>query len=85
MIPTKKIDEEKCLAEWQGLIKQFHTIIDNEPPPEKVKDKLLELKTKATNNPNLTGRQTEALISRCNNYIEGVWGKSKTAENLKQK
>lgn len=64
------------------LLRGFHKLVEDMPPVDKVQPELLKLKQAATNSAELTVRQREAVIDRCNNYINGDYGKTKTAENL---
>lgn len=67
---------------FSAMLKTFHTIIAGEPAAEKVKAKLTSLKQEASINNELNIRQKEAVIARCDNYINGDYGKTKIASNF---
>lgn len=72
-IPTKDAYPENVVnPNFQNLLDKFHKLIEGEPKPEKIKDKLLELKSK-TANTHLTGHQKDAIGSRVNNYLNGTF------------
>lgn len=71
---TPKISEEKYNTMWVAMVSQFKEITENNPAPEKVKDKLLELKDAANQTVFLTGRQREGIHSRIDNYLNGTYG-----------
>jgi hypothetical protein len=64
------------------MLMDFKEMIENDPPAEKIAEKLFKLKEDAKINPELNLRQREAIISRCDNYLNGTYGKTKTEENL---
>jgi len=74
--------EQQINSEWHNLLGQFHKIITGNPAPEKVKEKLLDLKSCAENSALINIRQKEAIVARCVNYINGEYGNTKTLENL---
>ena len=67
--------DELCIAKWNSMLEMFKKIIEKDPAPEKVKDKLLELKKAAINTHHLTERQKEGILARCDNYLNGTYGK----------
>ena len=77
---TPAIKDVDILAEWRSMLDTFAGIIDKNPPVEKVKDDLLELKEAAKASNLLTGLQVSAICTRCDNYINGVYGKNKTKD-----
>lgn len=81
---NKLVNDDACIAEWRAMLKIFHATINGEPEPEKVKDKLLALKQSAANSKVLTYHQVSGITERCNNYLNGTYGKTKTTENLDQ-
>lgn len=56
------------------LLRKFNKLVENMPPLDKIKTKLLEIKQEAINNHELNGRQREAITARCDNYIKGEYG-----------
>jgi len=73
-IAIKDVD---ILAEWRSMLDTFAGIIEKNPPVENVKDDLLELKDAAKASNLLTGLQVSAICTRCDNYINGVYGVNK--------
>lgn len=71
----KSVSDEQCIAKWKAMLEMFEKIIKGDPPVEKVKDKLLELRAAVINSNLLTERQKEALMARCDNYVTGNYGK----------
>lgn len=85
-IIEKSVSDEQYIAKWKSMLAIFKQITDKEPAPEKVKDKLLDLKQAAINTTHLTERQKEAIISRCDNYLSGTYGKdSKKKDYIENK
>lgn len=74
-IIQKDVSDEQYIAKWKSLLEMLFKIIEKDPAPEKVKDKLLELKEVAANSNHLTERQKNGIMSRCDNYINGTFGK----------
>jgi hypothetical protein len=74
--------EDQNIVEWKQSLASFHKIIDGNPAPDKVKDKLLGLKESTKISNILNQRQKEAIIARCDFYIAGEYGKTKTSENI---
>jgi hypothetical protein len=74
-------------AKWDSMLKVFANIINGNPEPSKVKDKLESLKQAATTSI-MTGRQQQGIVERCNNYLNGTYGvdrmKDDYAKNHKQ-
>ncbi len=60
---------------WNELLKEFHGLIDGKSNREDFE----KLKEKAKNNANLTVRQSEGIVARCNNVLNGTYGTSKDA------
>lgn len=63
-----------CIAEWRSMLNVFHAI--NEKSTDKTKD-CNELKEAAKLSQHLTQRQLEGIIARCDNVINGSYGKTK--------
>jgi len=59
---------------FSTMLKGFQEIIKESPAVEKVKDNLLGLKTVASNDVVMNGRQREAIVARCDNYLNGRYG-----------
>jgi hypothetical protein len=72
---------DQLSLKFSSLLDVFHGIIKGDPSADKVKKALAELKETAKNSPELNGRQVEAIVARCDNYIKGEYGKSKKPEN----
>lgn len=66
---------------FSSLLDVFHGIIEGDPKPESVSDKLIALKEQAKNTGELNTRQLEAILARCDNYLKGDYGKTKNADN----
>jgi len=64
------------------LLRVFNKLVANMPPVEQIKAELLKLKQSAIDSTELNSRQTDAIVARVDNYISGVYGNTKTAENL---
>ncbi len=78
------ITDAMCIAKWQALLKIFGTITDKKPEPEKVRPELEKLKEMAKLANELTPRQVEGICIRCDNYLNGEYGKSKKPEHYSQ-
>lgn len=81
---TVKIKDEQYNTMWVAMMNQFKEITAKNPEPDKVKDKLLELKAAADQTPFLTGRQREGIYARCDNYINGTYGVDAKKDAYKQ-
>lgn len=78
----RKISDSECILKWQALLKMFHDIIQSDPPVQKVAEELKSLKDMAIKSHELTARQIDAIIARCDNYMNGTYGNTKTTGNL---
>lgn len=69
---------------WGELLTAFKTLTDKNPPPESIRGALEAIKLKAENadKKELSYRQKDAIMARCDNYLSGEYGKTKTPENL---
>lgn len=76
--PTIKDAERN--AKFSSMLNVFATIIDGNPAPDKVRGKLESLKESCKNAGILTFRQSDAIISRCDNYLNGTYGVDKIKE-----
>lgn len=70
------MSEQLTQTEFQILLAAFNKLIDDQPPVAKVKDELLEIKASALASVELNSRQIDAVVARCNNYINGEYGVS---------
>lgn len=80
----RMVDDTECIAEWRKLLKVFKMITDPNPDPESVREPLEKLKESAKTSPHLTYHQVSGITERCNNYLNGTYGRTKTTENLDQ-
>lgn len=67
---------------FSWMLLSFNNLIEDNPPIQKVKAPLKKLIDDAKINPELNYRQREAIIACCDNYLNGTYGNTKTAENL---
>ena len=65
---------------FDQLLKQFNDLVDLTEKPKDIKLKLEQIKESAKLS-NLTPRQTDSIIDRCNNFLNGQYNTSK--HNLK--
>jgi len=79
---NKLVNDDACIAEWRAMLKIFHDTIKGDPKPEDVKDQLISLKQAAAAAKNLTFHQVSAITARCDNYMNGEYGNTKTAANV---
>lgn len=77
----KKFHDQQCGDNWDVLLQEFHKIEAN--PTKDFKSKLEKLKEKAKNTVQLTTRQREGIIDRCNNVINGTYGQTKKGIEFK--
>ncbi len=75
-------NDTACINEWVTLVGLFNELIKGSPTAEAIKTELLELKETARLSAVLTYRQTDAIMARVNNYLNGEYGNTKKAENL---
>lgn len=80
---NKKNADSKCISKWKTLLKVFHDIIESEPTAEKVSEELKSLKEMAIKSTELTVRQIDAIVARCDDYMNGNYGNTKNKEHLK--
>jgi hypothetical protein len=67
---------------WGDFLTTFKGFIAGSPPPEEIQAQLGALKTMAADSNELTLHQKDGIIARCDNYLKGEYGKTKTQENL---
>lgn len=77
----KKLNDQQCCDNWDALLREFHKIEANRQ--KDLKAQLDRLKTKATNMAQLTIRQREGIIDRCNNVLNGTYGNTKQGVEFK--
>lgn len=65
---------------FDQLLKQFNSLADLSEKPKDIKLKLEQIKESAKNS-NLTPRQTDAIVDRCNHFLNNNYNQSK--HNLK--
>lgn len=78
----KDVTDEMCIAKWRQLLRMFKKLIEGNPTPEIIKEDLIALKQTASLSIELTPRQVEGIVARCDNYLNGEYGNTKTAGNL---
>lgn len=69
-------------SEFQLMTKIFNKLIELNPSAESIKKELLDLKSEAEKSSELNIRQKDAIIAKCDNYLNGNYGNTKTKENL---
>jgi hypothetical protein len=76
--------EEKTYApdEFTILIRAFNALVESEPPVDKIKADLEDIKKQADSSPELNHRQKDAIIDRIDHYLAGTYGKTKKREHL---
>jgi len=82
-LSTKKLSDTECNNNFDAFLRVFHKI-ENERPKEDYKEQLHALKSTVQNTIQLTGRQREAIIDRCNNVLNGTYGNTKRPEHYEQ-
>lgn len=80
----KKVTDAECIAEWRTMISTFNELVKESPSIESVREDLLQLRDMAKNNNLLNFRQTEAIVARCENYLAGKYGNTKTTLQMSQ-
>jgi len=81
---NKLQDDTLCIEAWRERIGIFNNIVKENPKPETIRKELEALKVSAKINPHLTMRQIEGITARCDNYLNGTYGNTKTDENMNQ-
>lgn len=74
------VTDEMCITEWRTMLNSFKEIIKDRPPINKVKGELEELMDLAKTSGRLTARQSEGIYERCQNYLNGSYGKNLSHE-----
>lgn len=67
---------------FDSFLREFNGLVDNTPTVGTIRSKLENLKERAQNEKTMTFRQTDAILARCDNYLNGTYGKTKTDKNL---
>lgn len=70
--------------EWKSMLNIFKDLIEKRPSIDKVKEDLEALQEAAKINPKLTPRQREGIHDRCQNYLNGTYGKGMAHEKVNQ-
>lgn len=73
----KFIKDVEYITEWRSMLDTFAETIKGNPPVEKVRGDLEAIMEAAKNTFYLTGPQKDAIVTRCRNYINGVYGVNK--------
>lgn len=73
--------EDQCNLKWKALLKIFHGIKMDASDAKKKYEQLKEL---AAADGTMTPRQKEGIMARCDNAINGSYGKSKRPEHYSQ-
>jgi hypothetical protein len=79
---NKQIDDTACIAKWRELIGRFNKLVEDNPPADKIKKQLIEIRDACSKAKELTIRQVSAIYSRVENYLDGSYGQTKRAENM---
>lgn len=70
-------DKQIAPDEFTLLLRAFNSLVIGLPPREQIKQELDDLKASAETSVELNLRQKDAIIVRCNNYLNGTYGKTK--------
>ncbi len=81
-LPEQENNDSENIQVWKELLREFNIIADKgeDPNNEKVKNKLFDIRERASNSPTLEIRQKDAIIARCDNYVKGTYGKDAVKE-----
>ena len=74
MAKEVEVTDDLIIDKWKELLNSFHEIIKNDPSVTKVKEDLRALQLKAKNS-HMTARQCAGIFDRCENYLNGSYGK----------
>ena len=69
------------LPTFSEVLTKFNKLVEDAPPPAKIKKQLDELRAIANTRGEFTVRQSEAIISRINHYEAGTYGNTKKEEH----
>jgi len=69
-------------SEFTIMLKAFNELVDNTPTVSKVKNDLISMKEAAILSNELNARQKDAIVDRCNHYLNGTYGNTKKPENF---
>jgi len=75
MTKANKYSDEACIPKWRELIARFNVAIDGDPKPDTILDELISLKEAAKNSGVLTPHQVSGITARCDNYLNGAYGR----------
>lgn len=76
MSKEQRYPDEMVIVEWRTMLDTFKDITKGNPPLKDVIEPLTALQEKAQNSVILTGRQREGVYERCQNYLNGTYGKN---------
>jgi hypothetical protein len=71
-------------TEFELMLRKFNRTVDNQPPVSEVKETLTKLRELSINSKALNSRQTDAIVARCDHYINGTYGKNAKKEVYQQ-
>lgn len=71
-------EDNACIAEWRRMLSIFKSVAEVDSPPKNSKDILKNLIAEAKVNKMLTQRQVEGIVARCDNFLNGSFGNTKT-------
>lgn len=69
------------LPTFSEVLTRFNKLVESAPPPSKIKKELDDIRQIASSRGEFTGRQSEAILARINNYEAGIYGNTKTSDN----
>lgn len=76
VVPESKMLVGDSNSKFDQLLKQFNYLVDLTENPKDIKLKLEQIK-ESTKNLNLTPRQIDAIVDRCNHYKNNTYNQSK--------
>jgi hypothetical protein len=71
------------MSPFRMILAEFNALVLEQPPISQVKDKLIDILSRAEN-PEFTVRQVEAVRERCLNYLKGIYGVSSKKDSYNQ-
>lgn len=78
-----KIKDEQYISKWVSMLNIFKGLIKDAPPVKEIRSDLEELIDEAKLTTFLTPAQKSGIIERCNNYINGSYGKNLSTSSNK--
>lgn len=70
-----KYKDDVCIPKWRSLVGRFNKLVESDPKPESIMRELVALKEEATHSGAMTPPQVSGIIARCDNYINGNYGR----------